>query len=103
MSGTITPVRRRWTDARIENDLRAAIAELGEFPSRTQLIAIGQRSLWDAMRRSGGIEHWQQRVMTDETPTAEQIAARAYQLYEAGVDGDSVAHWLAAERELLAA
>jgi hypothetical protein len=31
------------------------------------------------------------------------IAARAYQLYEAGADGDSVAHWLAAERELVAA
>jgi hypothetical protein len=103
MSETITLARRRWTDARIENDLRAAIAELGEFPSRSQLITLGRRSLWDAIRRTGGTEHWQQRLMTDEAPTAEQIAARAYQLYEAGADGDSVAHWLAAERELVAA
>ena len=102
MTATMTPGTRRWTDARIENDLRAAISELGQFPNRAQLIALGQRSLWDAMRRTGGIEHSQPRVALHHLPTPDQIAERAYQLYEAGVDGDSVAHWLAAERELAA-
>ena len=100
MTATITPGPRRWTDARIEDDLRATISELGQFPNRAQLVALGQRSLWDAMRRTGGIEHWQDRVTLHSPPTPEQIAERAYQLYEAGADGDSVAHWLAAEREL---
>jgi Protein of unknown function (DUF2934) len=102
MTGSINPAQRRWTNARIETDLRAAITELGEFPSRAQLVALGQRSLWDAMRRTGGAEVWRDRLMSDRLPTREEIAARAYQLYEAGADGDSVAHWLAAERELAA-
>lgn len=33
--------------------------------------------------------------------TDEQIAARAYELYERGVAGGADAHWLAAERELM--
>jgi len=100
MIGTTTPASRRWTDARIENDLRAAIAELGEFPTRAQLVALGQRSLWDAMRGTGGAEQWRQRLTEHAVPTPDQIAERAYFLFEAGADGDSVAHWLAAEREL---
>jgi Protein of unknown function (DUF2934) len=100
MTATITPASRRWTDARIEDDLRAAIAELGEFPTRAQLITLGQRSLWDAMRRTGGAEQWRRRMTVHSLPTPEQIAERAYELYQAGADGDSVAHWLEAEREL---
>jgi hypothetical protein len=35
--------------------------------------------------------------------THEQIAVRAYELYEAGAGGDAVEHWLQAEREVVAA
>ena len=35
--------------------------------------------------------------------THEQIALRAYQLHVAGSDGDAMAHWLRAERELAGA
>jgi hypothetical protein len=33
-------------------------------------------------------------------PSLEEIAVRAYQLYESGMPGDADAHWRAAEREL---
>jgi Protein of unknown function (DUF2934) len=33
--------------------------------------------------------------------THEQIALRAYELHRSGAEGDALAHWLAAERELL--
>jgi len=35
--------------------------------------------------------------------THEQIAARAYELHLAGSEGDAMAHWLRAERELATA
>ena len=35
--------------------------------------------------------------------THEQIALRAYELHLAGSDGDAMAHWLRAERELVGA
>jgi hypothetical protein len=37
-------------------------------------------------------------VQPEITPDA--IAARAYELYRSGVEGDQLAHWLMAEREL---
>jgi hypothetical protein len=33
--------------------------------------------------------------------THEQIALRAYELHRSGAEGDALAHWLAAERELV--
>jgi Arc/MetJ-type ribon-helix-helix transcriptional regulator len=97
---TSTTRRRRWTDDAIENELRAQIAALGRFPTRSELVASGLRSLWEAMR-VGGVEMWRARL-TDEHagPSHEAIAARAYQLYEQGAPGDAVQHWLAAERDL---
>jgi Protein of unknown function (DUF2934) len=35
-------------------------------------------------------------------PSHEQIAQRAYDLHRSGAEGDALAHWLAAERELVA-
>jgi hypothetical protein len=35
--------------------------------------------------------------------THEQIALRAYELHLEGTDGDAMAHWLRAERELVGA
>lgn len=102
MTPSTNPAPRRWTDERIETELRAVIEQLGEFPSRAQLVSLGHRSLWDAMRRTGGAEVWRDRLLSDRLPSREEIAVRAYQLYEAGAAGDSVAHWLEAERELAA-
>jgi hypothetical protein len=34
-------------------------------------------------------------------PSHEQIARRAYELHRSGAEGDALAHWLAAERELV--
>ena len=34
-------------------------------------------------------------------PEADEIARRAYELYESGADGDELEHWLQAERELV--
>ena len=93
--------RRRWTDATIESELRAQTAELGHFPTRSDLVARGMRGLWDAMRSSGGVDAWRDRVNGDSSePSREEIAVRAYHLYAEGVPGDAEAHWFAAEREL---
>jgi Protein of unknown function (DUF2934) len=94
--------RRRWTDAVIESELRAQTAELGHFPTRSELVARGLRGLWDAMRTSGGVDAWQARVNGNfSAPSREEIAARAYALYADGSPGDAEAHWFAAEQELI--
>jgi hypothetical protein len=118
MSATTKP-RRRWTDAAIETELRAQCEELGRFPTRTELVARGLRGLWDAMRSAGGVDYWRQRLDSERSPASseqmsaasrepmlpasmEEIAARAYELYESGAPGDAVAHWLTAEHEITA-
>jgi Protein of unknown function (DUF2934) len=64
--GMVTPSdrikRRRWTDAAIESELRVQRATLGHFPTRSELVASGLRGLWDAMRSSGGVDAWRERV-----------------------------------------
>jgi Protein of unknown function (DUF2934) len=95
--------RRRWTDEAIEQELRAQSAALGHFPTRSELVARGLRGLWDAVRSSGGVDAWRQRVQSGRpAPSHAEIAARAYELYAHGAPGDAEAHWLAAERELTA-
>lgn len=98
---TSTTSRRRWTDHAVENELRAQIAALGHFPTRSELVASGLRGLWDAMRAGGGAEAWRSLMNGQEpAPSHEAIAARAHELYQRGAPGDSVEHWLTAEREL---
>jgi Arc/MetJ-type ribon-helix-helix transcriptional regulator len=98
---TSTTRRRRWTDRTIEDELRRQSAELGHFPTRSELVAAGLRGLWDAMRADGGADAWQARVDGGSSaPPHAAIAARAFELYERGAPGDQVDHWLAAEREL---
>ena len=95
--------RRRWTDAAIESELRVQCAEFGHFQTRSELVSCGLRGLWDAMRSSGGVDAWRERVQ--HIPPAlshEEIAARAHELYTQGFPGDAEAHWLAAEQELTA-
>jgi hypothetical protein len=95
--------RRRWTHAAIENELRVQSAELGHFPTRSELVACGLRGLWDAMRSSGGVDAWRERMQRIPTaPSREEIATRAHELYAQGFPGDADAHWFAAERELTA-
>jgi hypothetical protein len=102
MTETITH-RRRWTDDAIERELRAQYAALGHFPTRAELVAHGLRGLWDAMRAHGGVESWRERLdWQGSVVLHEQIAVRAYELYEQGVPGDDIAHWLAAEEQLTA-
>ncbi len=100
----VTPTnrtRRRWTDAGIENEVLAVTGALGRFPTRAELAARGLRGLWDAMRASGGVDAWRERVLqAPPGPSHEQIAVRAHELYEQGYPGDAEAHWLAAERDL---
>jgi len=94
--------RRRWTDATIETELRAQSAELGHFPTRPELVARGLRGLWDAMRSSGGVDAWRERMNgASPAPSREAIAVRAYELYAEGLPGDADAHWFAAEQELI--
>jgi hypothetical protein len=38
-----------------------------------------------------------------KTPEPDEIAKRAYELYESGADGGEMEHWLQAERELAGA
>jgi Protein of unknown function (DUF2934) len=35
-----------------------------------------------------------------EAPLPDEVALRAYEIYETGEGGDALAHWLRAEREL---
>jgi hypothetical protein len=98
---TITRTRRRWTDDTIESELRALCAELGHFPSRAELVERGLRGLWDAMRHSRGVEGWSDRIAAGRAAASpDEIAARAYELYERGAPGDATTHWLEAEQQL---
>lgn len=106
-SGMVTSsdkiIRRRWTDATIASELEVQTAELGHFPTRSELVACGLRGLWDAMRSSGGVDAWRERVQRiPPSPSHEEIAVRAHELYTQGFPGDADAHWLAAEQELTA-
>ncbi len=100
--------RRRWTDASIESELRLQSAELGHFPTRSDLVARGLRGLWDAMRSAGGADAWRERLQEGpaaasagpSAPSRDDIAVRAYELYAQGAPGDAEVHWLAAEQEL---
>jgi hypothetical protein len=55
------------------------------------------------MRSIDGIEAWRDRVGAERSTSHDEIANRAYELYEQGAAGDHLAHWLSAERELAAA
>ncbi|MGO9960262.1 MAG: DUF2934 domain-containing protein [Solirubrobacteraceae bacterium] len=121
----ISKSRRRWTDTTIECELRTQIAELGQFPTRAELVARGLRGLWDAMRSAGGADAWRERLERGEVPAApgqagdaqepaapdngnghhpevspQRIEQLAYELFEHGAPGSALDHWLEAERTL---
>ena len=90
--------RHTWTDSSILEHLEPIVDELGRMPSRTDLRAHGLLGLWEAMRRRGGVDAWEARVMGARR--AEAIRERAYFISLAAPESDSVEHWLQAEREL---
>jgi hypothetical protein len=57
------------------------------------------------VRRTVKTATTRRRTSASATPpvTHEQIALRAYELHLTGSDGDAMAHWLRAERELVGA
>jgi hypothetical protein len=94
--------RRRWTPETIESELRPLIAELGRLPKRSECEARGLGGMYRAMRKEGAPDwsHLLEAERPPSTPTADEIATAAYFLHINGEDGDDVAHWLRAEREL---
>ena len=94
--------RRRWTEDTIDAELRPLVAELGRFPTRSELAARGLSGMYAALFRTGGVGTWRARLAAPRAIAHEDIARRAYFLSQAE-GGDPVAHWLQAERELSAA
>jgi hypothetical protein len=109
--------RLKWDEETIGHTLGGVIAELGRMPTRTELEARGLSALWSAMRRNGGTRFWavqatalaaaaQPVVMAPpivvEEAVEDRIRVRAYFLAMEGAPGGPEAHWLRAERELVA-
>jgi hypothetical protein len=96
--------RRRWTEDTIEAELRPIVAQLGRFPTRSELSARGLSGLYAALGRTGGAAAWRARLNGNGSRPVghDDIALRAYFLAQAG-GGDPLANWLQAERELRAA
>jgi hypothetical protein len=104
--------RRRWTPETIQETLEPIVAELGRFPKPKELAERGLSGLSAAMGRNGGVAEWKARFdapaepVVTEPPAAvthEAIAERAYYIALERQGGDPFEHWLAAERELVAA
>ena len=53
---------RKWTEARIEKELRAFLSERSAWPSPEEFQAQGRGSLYAAASRSGGIGRWRRIV-----------------------------------------
>jgi len=96
--------RRRWTEETIEAELRPIVAQLGRFPTRSELAARGLSGLYAALARTGGASAWRERLNGNGSRTVghDDIARRAYFLSQAN-GADPLANWLQAERELRAA
>jgi hypothetical protein len=96
--------RRRWTEETIEAELRPIMAQLGRFPTRSELTARGLSGLYAALARTGGTSAWRERLNgAGARPVGhDDIARRAYFLSQ-GNGADPLANWLQAERELRAA
>jgi hypothetical protein len=109
--------RLKWDEETIGHTLGGVIAELGRMPTRTELEARGLSSLWSAMRRNGGTRFWAAQAtalaaaappvvmappIVVEEAVEDRIRVRAYFLAMEGAPGGPEAHWLRAERELVA-
>src|SRR4051794_1825801 len=109
--------RRKWDEETIGQALGGGIAELGRMPTRAGREERGLSSLWSAMRRNGGTRSRASQAtalaaaatrvgmappIVVEEPVEERIRIRAYFLAMEGAPGGPEAHWLRAERELVA-
>jgi hypothetical protein len=56
-----------------------------------------------AKRAVAAVKPSRRRAVPAAPVTHEQIALRAYEIHLEGTDGDALAHWLRAERELVGA
>lgn len=57
-----SPSRSKWTDSKIENDLREITVSLGHFPSDPDLQKMGRGDLSNAVNKRGGIISWSERL-----------------------------------------
>lgn len=53
---------RKWTDERIEAELRALVKRLGHWPSQQEIEEAGHKGLVQAVARSGGSRSWAERL-----------------------------------------
>lgn len=53
---------RRWTDERIETELRALVGDDERFPSIARFDEAGRRDLYQAIGRHGGSAEWAERL-----------------------------------------
>ena len=62
-----------YTPERIAADLEAWVAEHGQMPTKSQLLANGQGGLLNAIRKNGGLGAWAQRIGTDARRVGGQL------------------------------
>jgi hypothetical protein len=62
--------RRKWTPARIRDELEAFCGERGRWPRAAEFREAGRGSLYLAASRYGGIEHWATELGFYEAPQA---------------------------------
>lgn len=67
------PDRTRWTEQRIERELRTLIARIGRWPTEREFSEYGPVGLYSALVRHGGIRRWRD-VISEDPP--DPVAAR---------------------------
>jgi hypothetical protein len=68
--------RRKWTPARIRDELERFCAERGRWPRAAEFREAGHGSLYLAASRYGGIEHWAAELGFSETAPSQAAGQR---------------------------
>lgn len=53
---------RTWSEERVDRELRSLVSSIGQWPTYRDFEQAGQLSLYAAMQRMGGAEHWEDRM-----------------------------------------
>jgi len=53
---------RNWCDAKVEEELRTVAAQLGSFPTASELRSMGRNDLTCAVTKFGGLIYWAERL-----------------------------------------
>lgn len=61
------PDRTRWTQERIEHELRTLISRCGRWPSEKEFHEFGPVGLYSAAVRHGGARKWRKRLTSDSS------------------------------------